>query len=187
MFSPVQFDMRAPGSVTTIYSFSGIALLMLAIACINFMNLSTATSTLRAKEVALRKVMGANRRQLFTQFEFESVLSAFLGLLLALVIIELILPSFSNYTEREISTASLRDWSTMSTVLGLTLIVGLFAGMHPALVLSGLRPGRVSKRVSRREWQHPVARHPGFVQFAISAALIITTYSSTSRPTTSVP
>ncbi len=176
MFSPVQFDMQTPGNVTTIYSFSGIALLMLAIACINFMNLSTATSTLRAKEVALRKVMGANRRQLFTQFEFESVLSAFLGLLLALVIIELILPSFSNYTEREISTASLRDWSTMSTVLGLTLIVGLFAGMHPALVLSGLRPGRVLQ-ASQAGASGSTRLRAILVlfQFAISAALIITT------------
>ncbi|MCZ6643653.1 MAG: ABC transporter permease [Gammaproteobacteria bacterium] len=176
MFSPVQFDMQPPGSMSTIYGFGGIALLMLAIACINFVNLSTATSTLRAKEVALRKVMGASRGQLFTQFEIESVLYAFAGLLFALVIIELILPSFSNYTQRDITTDSLRDWVTLSAVMGLTLIVGLSAGIHPALVLSGLRPGRVLQ-ASQAGASGGTRLRAILVlfQFAVSSALITTT------------
>lgn len=143
MLSPVLSDMQAPGSLATIYSFSGIALLILIIASINFMNLATAASTLRAKEVALRKVMGASRRQLFVQFEIESVLTAVIGLFFALVVIELILPAFSNYTERQMTTETLADPRVILTLTSLTLIVGFLAGVHPALVLSGFRPARV--------------------------------------------
>ena len=176
MFSPVQFDMKAPGSLATIYSFSGIALLMLTIACINFMNLATAASTLRAREVALRKVMGANRKQLFVQFEIESVLSAIIGLFFALVIIELILPVFSNYTERHITTATLLDPLVILTILGLTLLVGLLAGIHPALAMSGFRPARIlQSNKSSASGSSRLRAVLVLFQFTISAALIIMT------------
>ncbi len=176
MFSPVQFDMKAPGSLTTIYSFGGIALLMLLIACINFMNLATAASTMRAKEVALRKVMGATRQQLFVQFEIESVLSAIIGLLFALVIIELALPSFSEYTDRPLTAAMLFHPLVASTILFLTLFVGLIAGLHPALVLSGFRPARVlQSNKSGASGSAGLRAVLVLFQFTISAALIIMT------------
>jgi putative ABC transport system permease protein len=176
MFSAVQFDMKPPGSLTTIYSFGGIAILMLVIACINFMNLATAASTMRAKEVALRKVMGANRRQLFVQFEMESVLSAFIGLLFALVLIELVLPSFSNYTERPLSTAMLFEPLIAASILTLTIFVGFLAGLHPALVLSGFRPARVlQSNKSGTSGSAGLRAILVLLQFTISAALIIMT------------
>jgi putative ABC transport system permease protein len=176
MFSPVQFDMKTPGSISSIYSFSGIALLILAIASINFMNLSTATSTLRAKEVAMRKVMGANRRQLFAQFEVESVVLAIISLFFALVIIELILPSFSDYTQRALSTASLFEPIVMLAIFSLTLVIGLGAGLHPAIVISSFRPSRVlQSNKSAVSGSATLRAALVLFQFAISAALIILT------------
>jgi putative ABC transport system permease protein len=176
MFSPVQFDMKPPGNLTTIYSFGGIALIMLVIACINFMNLATAASTMRAKEVALRKVMGANRRQLFIQFEIDSVLSATIGLLFALVVIELVLPSFSDYTERSLTADMLFDPLVAGSILLLTLLVGLLAGLHPALVLSGFRPARVlQSNKSSTSGSAGLRAVLVLFQFTISAALIIMT------------
>jgi len=176
MFSPVQFDMKAPGSLTTVYSFGGIALMILIIACINFMNLATARSTLRAKEVALRKVMGGSRRQLFIQFEFESVVSALLALFFALVIIEFALPPFSNYTERVIESSALLDPIVIASVACLTLVVGLVSGLHPAFVLSGLRPVKIltSSRSGAGGRSYLRAALVLF-QFTISAALVIMT------------
>lgn len=176
MVSPALFDMKPPGSLPTIYSFGAIALLMLVIACINFMNLATAASTLRAKEVALRKVMGASRTQLFVQFEVESILLSVIGLFFALVIIELILPTFNNFTQRLLSTSMLADPRVLLSVLCLTLVVGIASGLHPALVLSGFRPGRVLQSNKSGAAGHSRLRSLLVLfQFTISAALIILT------------
>ena len=176
MYSPVQFDMKTSGSLMIIYSFSGIALLILTTACINFMNLAAAASTLRAREVALRKVMGARRKQLFLQFEIESILSAVIGLFFALLIIELVLPAFNNYTERQISTAAFLDPLVMLAIIGLTLLVALLAGIHPALAMSGFRPARIlhnnkSSALSTSKLRSVLV----LFQFTISATLIIMT------------
>ncbi len=176
MKSPVQFDMKAPGNLTTILSFSGIASLILSIACINFMNLATATSTLRAKEVALRKVMGASRKQLFIQFELESILSSIVAVCFALAIISLVLPAFSNFTEREIVIDGILDPLVAITVIGLTLTVGFFAGLHPAWVLSGFRPARVLQSAKLNAGSGTGLRSLLVLfQFTISAALMIMT------------
>lgn len=176
MFSPVQFDMKSPGNLTTIYSFAGIALMILTIACINFMNLATARSTLRGREVAMRKVMGASRRQLFVQFELESVVSSLIALLFAMVIMEFALPPFSEYTERAIQSSALLDPMVLVMVAGLTLAVGLLAGLHPALVLSGLRPVRMlSASKSGAGGVSYVRAALVLFQFTISASLVIVT------------
>ncbi|MFP6807998.1 MAG: ABC transporter permease [Pseudomonadales bacterium] len=176
MLSPVRFDMKSPGSLSTIYSFSGIAFLMLLIACINFMNLATAASTLRAKEVALRKVMGANRRQLFVQFEIESVLLSLIALFFALVIIELILPSFSNYTERQLSSSMLADPVIMLSIISLTLTIGILSGFHPAYLMSRLYPAQVlQSNKSGVAGNTNLRALLVLFQFTISAVLIIMT------------
>ena len=176
MYSPAQFDMRTPGSLSTIYGFSGIAAMIMLIACINFMNLATAASTLRAKEVAIRKVMGASRIQLFFQFQLEALCSAFIALFFALVSIELILPLFADFTERELSSALLAEPLVILAITSLTAIVGLLAGVHPAFVLSGFRPAEVLQSNKSSVIGNPYLRSAlVLVQFAISAALIITT------------
>jgi len=176
MFSPVQFDMRPPGKLSVIVGFGGISLLILVIACINFMNLATAASTLRAREVALRKVMGANRKQLFIQFEIESLIPAFAGLLFAMVAIELILPTFSEYTDRQLSSASMTDPVVLSMLVGLAMVVGLLSGLHPALIMSGFRPGKIlQSNQSETGISSGLRSTLVLFQFMISAALIIIT------------
>lgn len=174
--SPAVGDMKPHGSMTMIYSFGAIALLILMIASINFMNLATARSTLRAREVAVRKVMGAARRQLFWQFESESLLFAFGSLIFAVGFVTVVLPSFNGYTNRELEMLTLFEPSMLFSALALTLGVGLLAGLHPALVLSGIRPARVlmaNKSVSTGS----AKLRAGLVilQFVISAVLIIGT------------
>lgn len=175
MRSPVTFDMRPHGNLTTILGYGAIALLMLVIACVNFVNLSTATSTLRAREVALRKVVGASRRQLFLQFELESVLYALLALALAVATVYLVLPAFSSFTQREIDPNALANWTTVAVVAALTLLVGVLAGLHPALVLSGMRPSRILQGSSGQTTGGTRLRAALVLfQFAISTGLIIT-------------
>ena len=176
MRSPVVFDMKPPGNMATVYGFGGIALMILLIACINFMNMATATSTLRAKEVAVRKVMGATRAQLFVQFQLEALVTAVVALFIAMVAMELILPVFADYTQRDITTALMFDPMVLAAILSLTVVVGLGAGLHPALVLSSFRPARVlqsnKSSIAGNSW---LRSSLVLFQFAVSAALIIST------------
>jgi putative ABC transport system permease protein len=175
MYSPVQFDMRAPGNLNSIIGFASIALLMLAVACVNFVNLSLATSTLRAREVALRKVLGANRRQLFVQFEIESLLATLLALLLAVALVAVLLPYFADFTQRELTLDGLTDWKVLTTLATLALLVGVLAGLHPALVLSGFRPARILNFGKTITGGGRLRSLLVLFQFTISAGLIIST------------
>jgi putative ABC transport system permease protein len=176
LYSEGQGDMKPHGSLTIIYSFGGIAFLILVIAAINFMNLATAQSTLRSKEVAVRKIMGAKRKQLFVQFEGESLFYSFLALIMGLGMLYLVLPYFNSYTQREIDFSTLLEPSLFLTTVGLALFVGLVAGLHPALVLSGVRPAKVlmSNKSSSPATSRLRAALVVF-QFAISAVLMIAT------------
>lgn len=169
-------EMKATGSMDNVLLFAAIAALILTIACINFMNLATAKSTQRAKEVALRKVLGASRHQLVTQFIGESLLLAVLGMFLGVVLVELLLPAFGNYVDKVLAFdyADLSNWGLL---LGLVAVVGLVGGAYPALVLSGFQPARVLKANKSAETRGSVALRNGLVvvQFAISVALIIAT------------
>ena len=132
--------MRAAGSWTTIYGFAAIAVLILAIACLNFMNLATAQAMARAREVSLRKVVGANRFQLVLQFLGEAVLAAVIALLLALAAVEIFLPVYDGFLDRPIKLDYVGDWSFMLSMFGIAVAAGLLGGFYPALVLSGYRP-----------------------------------------------
>ncbi|HEY3777639.1 MAG TPA: ABC transporter permease [Rhizomicrobium sp.] len=131
------------GSWTTVYGFAAIAALILAIAGFNFTNLATARAMTRARETGLRKVVGAKRIQLIAQFLGESVLTALLALVLALAIVEILLPAFDGFLDRPIAISYLRDWQ-LSLLFGLAAVAaGLLAGIYPALILSGFRPAAV--------------------------------------------
>ena len=123
------------GDITYVYVFSGIAIFVLLIACFNFMNLSTVRSLQRAKEVGLRKVVGAERSQLIRQFLGESVLVAFVALVLSLLITILVLPAFNRLSERYLSLSFNNNYLIFLVAL-LALIVGIGSGIYPALVLS---------------------------------------------------
>lgn len=132
--------MTPPGSWTVVYGFGAIALLILAIACFNFTNLATARAMIRAREVSLRKVMGARRRQLVVQFLGESILTALLALALALALVEVLLPTYDAFLDRPITLDYRTSGSLLAGLVGVAIITGLIAGVYPALVLSGFRP-----------------------------------------------
>lgn len=135
--------MTPAGSWITVYGIAAIGLLILLIACFNFMNLATARAMLRAREIALRKSVGASRRQLIIQFLGESVLMALCALALALAIVEILLPAYDGFLERPIAFHYLDDWPLSLTILSVAIAAGLISGSYPALVLSGFRPATV--------------------------------------------
>jgi len=168
-------EMQVNSDIAYIYIFSAVAGFILLIACINFMNLTTARAATRAKEVGVRKVTGADRRQLVKQFLGESILISGLALLLALVCIDALLPVFNTLTSRQLTVDYFQDYFLVIGLLGLTLLVGMLAGSYPAFVLSSFMPVNVLKGKlpgSSRTW---LRKGLVVVQFAISAFLIIAT------------
>lgn len=162
----------------TIATFALIAVLILVMACINFTNLATARAGQRAREVALRKVMGASRGQLIAQFLGESLLVATIAMLVALALVELALPLFAEFLKADLSLSYLGSGGVLLPVIGLVLLVGLAAGLYPAFVLSHFDPAPVLK--SNRggtDTQGSGRLRSALVvlQFAISIALTICT------------
>lgn len=136
------------GRIEYVRIFSGVAIFILLIACINFMNLATARSVKRAKEVGLRKVVGSTRANLIAQFFGESLLFALLAMAICMVMVIALLPAFNSFTGKNISSPLLQI-SFWPWLLILTVLTGLIAGSYPALFLSSLRPVRVLKGVLR--------------------------------------
>jgi putative ABC transport system permease protein len=132
--------MKPPGSWTTLLGMAVIGALILLVACFNFMNLATARATMRAREISLRKCMGARRDQLVVQFLGEAVLMALVSLVIALALVEVLLPAFSRFMDRPLNFQYLADWPLSLAMLGVAILAGLLSGLYPALVLSGFRP-----------------------------------------------
>ncbi len=137
------FNLTPPGSWATIYGIGAIGMLILLVACFNFMNLATARAMLRAREIALRKTLGARRSQVILQFLGEAVLTTLLALLLALALVEVLLPAFGGFLQRPIAFHYLADWPMLLLILAVAVLAGLVGGIYPALVLSGFRPAIV--------------------------------------------
>jgi putative ABC transport system permease protein len=137
------FNMTPPGSLTTLYGVVAIGALILLVACFNFMNLATARAMMRAREIALRKTVGAARGQLILQFLGESVLMALLALVLALALVEMLLPVFDNFLQRPVDFDIRSGWPLLLLITGIAVTAGLISGIYPALILSGFRPATV--------------------------------------------
>ncbi|HEX4270068.1 MAG TPA: ABC transporter permease, partial [Rhizomicrobium sp.] len=164
--------MVPPGSWTTVYGFAIIGILIQLVACFNFTNLATARATMRAREVSLRKVMGASRRQLVVQFLGESLLMSLFALLVALAVVEVLLPSFDQFLGRPISFHYLSDWPVLLAAVVLALASGLLGGAYPAFVLSGFRPAAILRANQTRQGGSGVLRAVLVVlQFAVSIGL----------------
>jgi len=148
--------------------FAIIALIVLVIACVNFINLSTARSAERAKEVGIRKSIGAYRFQLAFQFLGETVLIAFLALIFAVVLVELALPYINNLSDREISFHIFTSFKVLLTVLGGTILIGVISGIYPAIYLSSFQASRVLKGSVQ------VGKNKGFLR----NILVVTQFSS---------
>ena len=169
-------DIKPGGNLSYIRIMATIAFFILLIACINFMNLSTARSAHRAKEVGVRKVMGAQRSRLISQFLAESLVLSLISMVIALVLVLLILPTFNHLIAKNIAYHPLKDGLFTVGYLLLTLFVGLLSGTYPALFLSRYRPIEVFRAKARAGKGHRFLRN-GLVnlQYIISIALICST------------
>jgi len=168
--------MKPGGDAVKVIAFSSIAGLILLVACINFVNLSTAKATQRSREVALRKVMGASRKQLVVQFLGESLLLVTIALLLGLVLVEITLPAFGAFFGKTLVLNYLQGGTVLSFV-ALVAAIGLLAGAYPALMLSGFLPARVLKANKSAETVGSSRLRYALVvfQFAISIGLVVVT------------
>ncbi len=176
LHSNLENEISPNSSVAYIYIFAAVALFILGIACINFMNLATARSSTRAKEVGLRKVVGAERKELIRQFLGESLLHSCLALSIALLVSWLALPFVSSLSGRNLSLNPGRMPWLIPGLAGLTLLVGLLAGSYPALFLSSFRPSQVLKGNLRAGSAHSRMRSMLVIsQFIISICLMIGT------------
>lgn len=157
-----------------LYLLLTIAFFIQLIACINFINLTTARSMRRAREIGVRKVVGAGKRALVIQFLGESVLVAFIAVLLAIPLVALLLPSLNRLTDTAFTMQALTSFSTLLIVFALGLVTGLLAGIYPALYLSGFRPVEVLKSAFRIRSSSGLLRKGLVVfQFVIAIVLII--------------
>jgi putative ABC transport system permease protein len=173
---PFRGDMRPAGNVDSVYASAGIATLIVLIACINFVNLATAGARRRAKEVGVRKIVGASRARLVGQFLGESVLLAALAATVALAIVELALPAFGAFMQRDLAFDYRSSPDLLAAVAAVTLLVAFAAGSFPAFYIAAFEPARVLKGDATRGRSAVLLRSAlvGF-QFAISIALVIAT------------
>jgi ABC-type antimicrobial peptide transport system permease subunit len=173
LYSHYEFERTISSDIKYVYIFSIIALSVLAIACFNFMNLTTARSVNRAREVGLRKVVGATKSSLGGQFLTESILLTFVSLLLAILIIELALPSFNTLSGKELHLAFLGQNNILWGLIGIALLTGILAGGYPAFFLSSFQPAKTLKSVFQSGSKGSYLRKVlVIVQFALSILLI---------------
>ncbi len=169
-------DLMKRGDIRYIYIFSFTGILVLLIACINFMNLSTARSCKRAKEVGMRKVIGAHRLNLIGQFFGEAVFSSLLALIMALIIVLASLPAFNSLTGKQIALGFSNNKLTFVGFLLIALVTGLLSGSYPAVYLSSIKPVKVLKGAVGLEKGKGFLRKTMVVtQFVIAIGLIVCT------------
>ncbi|MEP7145040.1 MAG: ABC transporter permease, partial [Ferruginibacter sp.] len=167
-------ELGVNGNILYVYIFSAVALFILLIACINFMNLSTARSANRSKEVGIRKVLGTNKSSLIWQFLTESTMMVFIALVIALVIAWLAIPFFNDVSAKSLSFASLYNYKVLPLLLLLPFVVGSLAGSYPAFFLSSFKPIAVLKGKINAGFKKSNLRSGLVVfQFFISIVLII--------------
>jgi len=176
LHSDREMESEQMGDITYVWLFSGIGIFILLLACLNFMNLSTARSANRAKEVGLRKVVGANKSQLVRQFLGESMILTFISFVLAIVLVMMSMPFFRNISGKEILTNTLLNPVILAGFTGLFLIIGLIGGSYPAFFLSAFRPVEVIQGKLKRGAKSSALRIVLVsFQFAVSIILIIGT------------
>jgi putative ABC transport system permease protein len=174
LHSNLKWEIAANGDIAYVYVFSAIALLILFIACINFMNLSTARSANRAREVGVRKLLGAHQGNLVSQFLGESILFSLVSIIIALGLVELALPLFQSLSGSQLSSNYMSTPIFIFGFIGLMVLVGFIAGSYPALFLSAFKPiqvltGRLKTGAAGSLFQSNLV----VIQFSISIALIV--------------
>jgi putative ABC transport system permease protein len=176
LYSKIQDEAEEGGDISYIYVFAAVAVFMLIIACINYMNLATARSAGRAKEVGIRKVMGSQRVQIMTQFITESVVLALIALVVSLVLIYGLLPLFNQLSNKELPFTYVTQAPVMLSLVGVVIFVGIIGGSYPAFYLSGFNPVNVLKGKAAVKGGNALFRKfLVVVQFSISIFMLIST------------
>ncbi|MGD8781756.1 MAG: ABC transporter permease [Ignavibacteria bacterium] len=170
-------DIEPGGDIRYLYLFAAIGFFILLIACFNYINISTAQSVKRAKEVGLRKVAGASRTQLIKQFLSESLVFSFLAFCLAIVAVELVSPFFQAFFDKEMQVSVFIDMKMFLSLLVILILVGCIAGVYPAYYISVFKPTQILKGVAKRKSKSVFGLRNSLVvfQFVISAILIVGT------------
>ncbi|MTI38651.1 ABC transporter permease [Fulvivirga lutimaris] len=171
----------ANGNINNIYIFSAIAIFILVIACFNFMNLSTARAMKRAREVGVRKVLGAQRYQLIYQFLGETILLTFFALVLSLILLEVVLPIFNSVMGFHLTSSYIENFDFVLILIATGIITGVLAGSYPAFYLSAFDPAKALKEASVKGGNVLLRQVLTVLQFGIAAFLIIGTFIVTSQ------
>jgi putative ABC transport system permease protein len=169
------YDNAVRGNITFVNALSIIALFVLTIACFNFVNLATARSFRRAKEIGIRKVIGAERRQLIVQFISETILLSLFSMILATIATWLIIPFLNQFTGKSISFNPLTNPVLALILIATSIVIGIFAGIYPAIILSGFQPIKVLKNMKLANNSNTSWLRQGLVliQFSLSTLLIV--------------
>jgi putative ABC transport system permease protein len=175
--SHLNYELEINGDMSYIYISSAIAIAILIIAFINFVNLSIARSEKRAKEVGIRKTLGSQKKQITCQFIIESIITSFMSVALSIGIVELLLPLFNNLYDKKTTLNLFNNYYEIPLLLCLVVIVGLAAGFYPAFYLSSFQPVQILKNNIRKGSRKANLRSGlVIIQFAISIILIISTF-----------
>ncbi|MGE0588957.1 MAG: ABC transporter permease [Cyclobacteriaceae bacterium] len=176
LYSTAQNEMENVGSIQYVYLFSGIALIILVIACINYVNLATARASYRAKEVGVRKVVGASKKQLMAQFVGESVVITFFSLVLALLLVQLMLPLFNELTGKTFSHTAFFDPTFLLGIMITAVFIAIVSGAYPALAITAFKPVSILKGNFRTSAKGIWLRKTLVVfQFCVTLVLTIST------------
>ena len=176
LHSNILHELRTNSDVSKVYIFSAVAILILIIACINFVNLSTAGSAKRSLEVGVRKVFGANKGMLFRQFILESIIIVLISLVLAMLLLDLALPVFNRLSGNSFTLGMLLNWKYMFFILIIVFFVGLLAGSYPAVFLTRFKPILVLKGLFYNSSRKSTFRNAMVVsQFIISIFFVAST------------
>ncbi|MFC1726490.1 ABC transporter permease [candidate division KSB1 bacterium] len=177
LHSELRGEISPRGNPAMIRIFATIALFILLIACINFMNLSTSRSMQRAKEVGMRKVLGAPKGRLIFQFLSEALILSFISIIISIILIKFLLPVFNQLVDMELTYNPVSDWKISLGIIGLTLLVGILSGLYPAVYLSSFVPVKVLASRLKTGSGHRVFRNGLVVlQFVITIVLITGTF-----------
>ena len=177
LHSNLQFEPEELGSMSYIWIFSAVAFFMLLIACINYMNLTTARSARRAKEIGIRKVTGSTRNQLVAQFLSESLLTALVSVVLSVALMLLLLPAFNSLSGKTFTLQTLLEPFNLMLLVSVALFTGIIGGSYPALYLSGFKPVSILKgSLSKASGNVNLRRSLVVLQFSISMIMLICTW-----------
>ena len=177
LHSDLQFEMEPGGNPMYVYIFMVIAILILIIACINFMNLATARSTTRAREVGLRKVVGSSRSLLITQFLTESVFLSIFAMFIAVIIVYLLLPGYNNLIRLDLDFNIFSNTWSIPLMVVFAIFVGLLAGSYPAFVLAGFKPVAVFKTEAKGSSSKSFLRSILIIlQFTVTIVILLGTF-----------